>query len=188
MSKSHLKTELKNRSSRNLTIAAELTEILEYLCVNGHVDGGSSIETKDLVSACPEAKYNRIERLVDLSLVKKISQGADTWIIQTRTGEFLGRGQIRPALDTEITRLQRHLNSDFTAKRVVAGKLRTSPSRVVTELNSGGVWDRRQKLEDAIDAIEDYPGVSKGKYGKIIIRNPPNEYRATRRAETLYRK
>ncbi len=188
MSNRHLKLALNSTSPKNLQIAPELANIIEYLCQNGHVKGGTYIETKNLVSNCSDAKYSRIERLVDLGFAKKDSSGANTWIIQTRTGDYLGRGDLVPALDTEISRLKRHMNADEEIKKTVAGMLRVSPSRAANELDQGSVWERRGKLEDAVDAIDEYSGVTRGKYGKIIVRNPPNRYRASILAERLYRR
>ena len=188
MGKQHVKNELERRSSKNLTIGLELAEIIKNLCDNGHVQGGNSIGTGALTSGCPEATYSRLQRLIDLGFVQKIDNGASNWIIQTRTGDYLGRGEIRPALNEEIRRLRRHMKSDATVKKLVAGALRTTPSRATNELTSGGIWEVRSNLEDSVEAIEDYPKVSTGQYGKVIVRKPENEYLATTRAEILYNK
>jgi hypothetical protein len=182
----HVKNELERRSSKNITIGLELAEIIKYLCDNGHVQGGNPIGTDALTSGCQEATYNRLRRLIALGFVQKIDNGANNWIIQTRTGDFLGQGEIRPALNEEIRRLRQHMKSDATVKKLVAGALRTTPSRATTELTSGGIWEVRSNLEDAVEAIEDYPGVSTGPYGKVIVRKPENEYLATTRAELFY--
>lgn len=186
MAKPELVTEIENRSNKNIRISDELADVLVYTCANGHVDQGSAITTKQLTKRCTEAKYSRLRRLERLGFLDGYKKGADHFIIHEPTGDYLDRNTFEPRLNAEIRRVQVHINHNSTIKRIAAGELRCSPSRVTAELSNGGVWERRQKLEKVVDGIQATPGVSTAGYGKIIVRSNKKFWYATSRTVSLF--
>ena len=184
MSKKHITDEVEGRSSKDIRIGPELADILVWLCDNGYtVTNGDTEKTATITNNCSEATYNRLERLTNLDLVNKVDKGPATYIIHERTGEVLNGKTLQPYIDQEIRRLSGHVRADPLIEWVVAIELDTTT--VVNELQSGTVDERRDKLEEAVRAIEDHPAVSKGPYGAVVFRNSSNEYQATKKVERL---
>lgn len=188
MSRSTLVTGIENQSKKDIRIADELANIVVFCCQNNYVQGEKAIKTQAITGRCAEATYSRLERLVDMGFLNKQKQGADTWIIHEPTGEFLGATEMAAKLRQEIRSLIRHIKNDNTVKQIAARELSVSPGNVVAEIQRGGDWERRQNLEIVVSAIEEDPRVTKGNYGKVIVRNPPNYYQATGRSVRLFKK
>jgi hypothetical protein len=73
--------------------------------------------------------------------------------------------------------------SGVTVRRVVADAFDLAPDGVEDHLRSG---DQVNKLNDAVDAIEDSPEVDKrDDYGRIVFRNTAYRYRLTEKAVEL---
>ena len=73
-------------------------------------------------------------------------------------------------------------------EQIVATELGVPVAQAQAELSNGTVWERRDKLEKAIDAIRSSGSVNVGSYGKIIIRNSPKFWHGTARTVRLFRK
>jgi hypothetical protein len=188
MGRKHLIRSVESQSSKNIRIADELAEILVFACRNGVTSRDDALKTKKFTRVCSEATYERLSRLEKFGFLKGFKTGADTHVIHEPSGDYLGRGQLRPRLDGELNSLKGHMKSDMNVNRVVADALDHPPATVQSYLDKGGVWERRQKLEDAVDAIEDDSSLSTGNYGRIIVRNSPKLWFALPRSVSLYNK
>ena len=187
MSKYHLKNGIQNRSQKKVRISDELAEVLDFLCRNGLTESqDKSAKTAQITSACPEATYQRLERLHDLGFVNKERKGPKTYVIHTRKDEVVNGQALLPLVEEELRRLKDHIRVNSTINLIVANELGISPSEVISDLEKGGFNEKQAKLERAVEAIEADPSVSKGQYGSIIFRHASNWYQASRRTEQLY--
>lgn len=187
MSRAQLQNGIEQRANTNLRIATELTDIVEFLVTNGYTPNGPAIKTPDLKSQCPEASYHRIERLYDeMGMVQKYKQGPSTYLIHTQQGVVNGQG-VSQMVNQELQQLAQHVKQNPAVRAVVANARNKPPGKALDGLMSGGFADRRERLENLVNAIQNAPNVTQGSYAKIIFRTPANLYRATPLAVQLYR-
>jgi len=187
MTRTKLKSGIEQRAQTDLRIAAELTDIVEFLITNGHTPGGPTIKTPDLKSRCPEASYHRVERLhSEMGMVQKYKQGPSTYLIHSHQGVVNGQGVSR-MVNQELQKVAQHAKQDQAVRRVVANARNVPPSQALQGFTNGGFGDRRERLERIVNAIQNDPNVTQGSYAKIVFRTPANHYRATPLAVQLYR-
>jgi hypothetical protein len=187
MTRAKLRQSIDKRANTNLRISQELTDIVEFLINNGYVPGNPAIKTPDLKARCPQASYNRIERLVhEMGMVLKFKQGPDTYLIHTRKDEIVNGQGVSAMVNEEIKRLANHAKKDPAVRSVVANARGVPPGKALQGLTSGGFAQRRDRLEHLVNTIQADPSVSQGPYGKIIFRTPANLYRASPLAVQLY--
>ena len=185
-----IKSKIEERSDKNIRICRELAEVVVWFCDGGiTVSNDTAMKTKDVESSCPEASYHRLERLVNLGFLNKVStDNPDTWVIHTRFDEIVNGQDLSSLLHEEISRLSDHIKANRTVRNVVANALSVGGKRVTSELYDGGFPEKRKKLGIAVDAVRNDPRVAQGDYGKIIFRTDPNYYCATSFSERLYAK
>ncbi|WP_257300922.1 hypothetical protein [Haloarchaeobius sp. FL176] len=187
MTANDIENELTNRSSKNLRIADDLAEIVVWLCNQGYtVPNDRTVKTATITKRCPEAKYQRLERLVELGMVNKVDKGPRSYIIHERRDEIVNGEDLTALIDEEIRRLCDHIDKDPNIEWVVSVELMDPDPK--SALRSGSLWERQENLRRAIRAIENESRVSKGNYGVIKVRNSSNEYQATHRAVVLKQK
>lgn len=184
-----VRRSIEQKSTTNLRIGQELANITVFVVSNGHVPGGSLIETPDLTARCPEASYSRIERLVDeMGMLHKFTNGPKAYLIHQRTNEIVNGEGVSAMVDEELRRLANHVKKDPTVRQIVAATRNVSPGNALQGLFNGDFNERRVRLELLVHAIKNDPRVSQGAYGAIIFRRSPNEYCATPLAVQLYHK
>lgn len=187
MTRTKLLDGIDKRANTDLRIAQELTDIVEFLIVNGYVPGNPAIKTPDLKARCSEANYHRIERLVhEMGMVLKFKQGPNTYLIHTRKDEIVNGQGVSAMVNEELRRVGQDAKQDPAVRRVVANARGVSPGQALQGLTKGGFADRRDRLERLVDAIQASPAVTQGPYGKIVFRTPANLYRASPLAVQLY--
>jgi len=187
MTYTRLKSGIEKRAQTDLRIATELTDIVEFLIVNGYVPGNDPIKTPDLKQQCPEASYHRIERLYDpIGMIQKQKQGPDTYLIHTRLDEIVNGQGVSAMVNEELSRIATHAKQNPAIRAVVAKARNVPPGQALQGLTNGNFAERRARLERIVNAIQNASNVSQGPYGKIIFRTPANLYRATSLAVQLY--
>jgi len=187
MTRTQLQGGIEQRSQTNLRIASELTDIVEFLITNGHTPNGSKIKTPDLKNQCPQASYNRVERLHDeMGMIQKFKQGPSTYLIHGKKGVVNGQGVSR-MVNQELQKVAKHAKQNSSIRAVVANARNVPQGQALQGLTNGNFSDRRERLERIVNAIQNAPNVSQGSYAKIIFRTPANLYCATPLAVQLYR-
>jgi len=186
MTRSQLKSGIEQRAQTNLQIAAELTDIVEFLITNGHTDSNTTIKTPALKSQCSEMSYNRIERLhSEMGMVQKYKQGPSTYLIHGQMGVVNGQG-VSQMVNQELRKVAQHAQQNSAVRAVVANARNVPAGKALQGLTSGNFGDRRERLERIVTAIEN-SNVTKGSYVKIVFRTPANHYCASPLAAQLYR-
>lgn len=184
-----IKNSIETKAKTDLRIAEELTDIVEFLIINGYVPNGSAIKTPDLTARCPEASYYRVTRLVDeMGMVLKFKQGPETYLIHTRIDDIVNGQGVSAMVNEELRRVADHVTKDALVRQVVAAERGVPPGNALQGFHNGNFAERRDRLERIVNAIQNDPRVSQGPYGKIIFRRRPNFYRASPLAVQLYNK
>lgn len=189
MTHANVKRGIEQQANTNLRIAAELTNIVEFLITNGYVPNGPAIKTPDLTSRCPEATYYRVTRLYDeMGMVLKFDQGPSTYLIHSRKDEIVNGQGVSAMVNEELRRIVDHAKQNPAVRQVVANARNVPPGKALQGLLNGNFAERRDRLEWIVNAIQADPRVVQGNYGKIIFRTPANLYRASPLAVQLYNK
>jgi hypothetical protein len=145
MSKTKLKSGIEQRAQTNLQIAAELTDIVEFLITHGYTPNGPNIKTPDLKSQCPEASYHRIERLHDeMGMVQKFKQGPSTYLIHGQKGVVNGQG-VSQMVNQELQKVAQHAQQNPAVRAVVAKARNVPPGQALQGLTNGNFADRRNR-------------------------------------------
>lgn len=189
MTRIHLQTGIEQRANTNLRISAELTDIVEFLLINGYVPNGPAIKTPDLVNQCSAASYSRVIRLYDeIGMVLKFDQGPDTYLVHTRRNEIVNGQGVSSIVNEELGRVAQHTKQDSTIRQVVAAARNVPVGQALQGLRNGDFAERQERLVRIVTAIQQDSRVIQGDYGKIIFRTPANLYRATPLAVQLHNK
>jgi HEPN domain-containing protein len=125
-----------------------------------------------------------IERLVEDGYLRKIHpKGPSSYIIRTRDEEIVNGQDLDKTVGDELRRLIGFLESSDTAITVAADVLGTARNLedVKSELTSGPIFNRIDKLGTVVDRLKDDPQVNieQQDLGKIIIRNQTATYQVT---------
>ncbi|ADJ14572.1 hypothetical protein HacjB3_05905 [Halalkalicoccus jeotgali B3] len=93
-----------------------------------------------------------------------------------------------PAVNDELQRVTQHINRDPHVRQVIAEALEVSPNQVNSVLFEGDLFEKRDRLEETVNAIKANETVQQGDYGRLDWRSTPNVYEATERAVSLHRR
>ncbi|ELY39944.1 hypothetical protein C497_04277 [Halalkalicoccus jeotgali B3] len=143
----------------------------------------------DIEAACPEASYGRLRRLTEeIGLLNETSEGADSYLLNQRTNGRVYGDEMGPAVNDELQRVTQHINRDPHVRQVIAEALEVSPNQVNSVLFEGDLFEKRDRLEETVNAIKANETVQQGDYGRLDWRSTPNVYEATERAVSLHRR
>lgn len=181
------RTQPKNRS------AGKQAKIVRYLEQRGAFpNSGPDVRTREILDDVPEATRTLIKNLVEKSnLVEEVPpQGGRTFIFHERKQQRISGQNLGQVVDDEVQRLMPHVNNDAQVRKAVANALNVPQGQVQYHLSHGSAFDRMERLDDAVKAIERDPNLTKGghNYGRIGFRRASNRYRLTPKGVRLIQK
>lgn len=137
-----------------------------------------------------------LHHLLDIGIVHRWCNGGEWLIIHERLDEIVNDQDLETLIDEETDRLLADLEalaladgggSGLTKREVIAEELDVGLDEIGDELQEGDdIWIRREKLEQAINAVEDEDAVEKGgDYAPILVIRNPYRYELTEKAVEL---
>lgn len=202
MTKADLEQYIRAEKARTDSIDEQVTIALAMWDADigpGH-DGVKRADLEDELGLDLEFNIRTsLSHLEEIDVVDEfLPPGPSGYAISERLDDIVN-GETDEVAETDIERLIRHIQDDdpatddeasavadgagVTVRTVVADAFDVMPEAVEQYLRQG---DQVDKLNDAIDAIEDHDDVeTRDDYGKIVFRNAAYRYRLTGDAVTL---
>jgi hypothetical protein len=185
MSKYHLVVAIERTTTTNIRIAPELADTLVYMCRNA--PPGSDMKTSQLEVNCPEATYNRLDRLDEMGFADEVSGNDGRYLVTLQTNDsFHGPGAMSDAVDSELRQLRQHAQNDQQVRQLIASHLGVSQNEVDRALSQGDLTDKVSRLVRVVNEIRAHSTIQQGNYQRLRWQSYSNAYEVTDNTLRLY--